>query len=416
MDSNARLMVQYWALSRIPSGSAVDTFLCLAAGCSLMDYLALALARAMYAGISYAVGKLRDGHKGSQTQNAYCRLLDLVIEGETPARRPACKTAFESWITAGQATEPAKWYRPYRSTPAVEWTLQECLDKVRGEMQDNNETLHDLILAASLHCNVISAEARTLLLNCARDLGISENEVEKLVFERVFKVPLHACIYISYWAMQKSDALTPSRVHGLRLELDAAGVDAEAERSLLKLFDVASGGLEYAASTLNRFVRGLSADAGEQVATYASGAMTRPIGRPNILDGLGTEIGFLNTTVVMADEVCCLLEQPLKDILANALFRCLNDVIDSTEEERVEDADKERASEPSDDIARDLAELDLGPDADWGDIRTAYRALSKMFHPDALTSKNLHPDMTRFGEERFKKISEAYARLRANYQ
>jgi curved DNA-binding protein CbpA len=64
-----------------------------------------------------------------------------------------------------------------------------------------------------------------------------------------------------------------------------------------------------------------------------------------------------------------------------------------------------------DELRRCLEILELSPGAAWADVRSRYRFLAKVFHPDRFA----HDDAARIEAElRFKKINEAYHRLAAN--
>jgi curved DNA-binding protein CbpA len=64
-----------------------------------------------------------------------------------------------------------------------------------------------------------------------------------------------------------------------------------------------------------------------------------------------------------------------------------------------------------DELRRCLEVLELSPGAAWADVRSRYRFLAKVYHPDRFA----HHDAARIEAElRFKKINEAYHRLAAN--
>jgi hypothetical protein len=64
-----------------------------------------------------------------------------------------------------------------------------------------------------------------------------------------------------------------------------------------------------------------------------------------------------------------------------------------------------------DELRRCLEILELSPGAAWADVRSRYRFLAKVFHPDRFA----HDDAARIEAElRFKKINEAYRHLAAN--
>jgi len=64
-----------------------------------------------------------------------------------------------------------------------------------------------------------------------------------------------------------------------------------------------------------------------------------------------------------------------------------------------------------DELRRCLEVLELSPGAAWADVRSRYRFLAKVFHPDRFA----HDDAARIEAElRFKRINEAYNRLAAN--
>jgi curved DNA-binding protein CbpA len=64
-----------------------------------------------------------------------------------------------------------------------------------------------------------------------------------------------------------------------------------------------------------------------------------------------------------------------------------------------------------DELRRCLEILELSPGAAWADVRSRYRFLAKVFHPDRFA----HDDAARIEAElRFKKINEAYRHLTVN--
>jgi hypothetical protein len=64
-----------------------------------------------------------------------------------------------------------------------------------------------------------------------------------------------------------------------------------------------------------------------------------------------------------------------------------------------------------DDAENHYQVLDLGRDADAGDIKRAYHALAKRFHPDRF-HKNAHPALYARVEDTFARISQAYETLK----
>jgi len=61
-------------------------------------------------------------------------------------------------------------------------------------------------------------------------------------------------------------------------------------------------------------------------------------------------------------------------------------------------------------------ELGLSKDASWEDVQCAFRRLSKKYHPDVLTSKDLSPEIVNLASEKFKSIQAAYQRLKKAYE
>ena len=52
--------------------------------------------------------------------------------------------------------------------------------------------------------------------------------------------------------------------------------------------------------------------------------------------------------------------------------------------------------------------LGLENNADMSEVKKAYRKLVSEYHPDKVVSKGLPDDFTRFAEEKFREINEAY--------
>ena len=60
------------------------------------------------------------------------------------------------------------------------------------------------------------------------------------------------------------------------------------------------------------------------------------------------------------------------------------------------------------DLSHHYAMLGLENDAEMADVKKAYRKLVSEYHPDKVVSKGLPEDFTRFAEEKFREINEAY--------
>ena len=68
---------------------------------------------------------------------------------------------------------------------------------------------------------------------------------------------------------------------------------------------------------------------------------------------------------------------------------------------------------PSDNISEaDFRTLGIDPDSDQSEVKRAYRALAKRWHPDRHHSKPF--EVRALAEERFKRINEAYRRVSSN--
>jgi len=61
------------------------------------------------------------------------------------------------------------------------------------------------------------------------------------------------------------------------------------------------------------------------------------------------------------------------------------------------------------DVSHHYAVLGLENGADLAEVKKAYRRLAAEYHPDKVVSKGLPEDFTRFAEQKFKEINEAYA-------
>lgn len=61
------------------------------------------------------------------------------------------------------------------------------------------------------------------------------------------------------------------------------------------------------------------------------------------------------------------------------------------------------------DISHHYAVLGLENGAGLAEVKKAYRKLAAEYHPDKVVSKGLPEDFTRFAEQKFKEINEAYA-------
>ncbi len=67
------------------------------------------------------------------------------------------------------------------------------------------------------------------------------------------------------------------------------------------------------------------------------------------------------------------------------------------------------------DLKKDyLKALGLGPDATLEEVKKAYREMSKKFHPDVISGKDLDEEFIAFATERFRKIQEAFEYLKEN--
>ena len=75
--------------------------------------------------------------------------------------------------------------------------------------------------------------------------------------------------------------------------------------------------------------------------------------------------------------------------------------------------ERERQQQASDVARLDkyYAILKIKPGASLDEIRTAYRNLAKIFHPDRLSGKDLGPDFIALATEKFQQIEEAYHEL-----
>lgn len=63
------------------------------------------------------------------------------------------------------------------------------------------------------------------------------------------------------------------------------------------------------------------------------------------------------------------------------------------------------------DLSHYYAVLGLENGADLAEVKKAYRRLAAEYHPDKVVSKGLPEDFTRFAEQKFKEINEAYAAI-----
>jgi DnaJ like chaperone protein len=63
------------------------------------------------------------------------------------------------------------------------------------------------------------------------------------------------------------------------------------------------------------------------------------------------------------------------------------------------------------DLSHHYAVLGLEVDAGLAEVKKAYRKLAAEYHPDKVVSKGLPEDFTRFAEQKFKEINEAYATI-----
>jgi len=57
--------------------------------------------------------------------------------------------------------------------------------------------------------------------------------------------------------------------------------------------------------------------------------------------------------------------------------------------------------------------LGVGKDASWDDIRAAYHALNKVYHPDVYASVNLPPEVSSYLDARTKQINAAFRVLKS---
>ena len=62
-------------------------------------------------------------------------------------------------------------------------------------------------------------------------------------------------------------------------------------------------------------------------------------------------------------------------------------------------------------MASHLKVLGHNPGATVDDIKTAYRELSKKFHPDVISGKGLDEEFVQFATRRFQQIQESYGYL-----
>lgn len=60
------------------------------------------------------------------------------------------------------------------------------------------------------------------------------------------------------------------------------------------------------------------------------------------------------------------------------------------------------------DLSHHYATLGLDDGAEMSDVKKAYRKLVTEYHPDKIVSKGLPEDFTKFAEEKFREINEAY--------
>ena len=60
------------------------------------------------------------------------------------------------------------------------------------------------------------------------------------------------------------------------------------------------------------------------------------------------------------------------------------------------------------DLSHHYAMLGLENNADMSEVKKAYRKLVSEYHPDKIVSKGLPEDFTRFAEQKFREINEAY--------
>jgi DnaJ like chaperone protein len=57
--------------------------------------------------------------------------------------------------------------------------------------------------------------------------------------------------------------------------------------------------------------------------------------------------------------------------------------------------------------------LECSPGADFKEVKRKYRKKAKEFHPDNVISKGLPEEFVDFAEQEFKKINEAYEKIKA---
>jgi len=63
------------------------------------------------------------------------------------------------------------------------------------------------------------------------------------------------------------------------------------------------------------------------------------------------------------------------------------------------------------DLSHHYAVLGLADGADPAEVKKAYRRLAAEYHPDKVVAKGLPEDFTRFAEQKFKEINEAYVAI-----
>ena len=59
-------------------------------------------------------------------------------------------------------------------------------------------------------------------------------------------------------------------------------------------------------------------------------------------------------------------------------------------------------------IGKYYATLGCGPSVSDDELKQRYRELSKQYHPDRISSKDLAPDFHKFAKEKFQEVQNAY--------
>jgi len=67
------------------------------------------------------------------------------------------------------------------------------------------------------------------------------------------------------------------------------------------------------------------------------------------------------------------------------------------------------------DLSHHYAVLGLEAEAEFGEVKKAYRRLVSEYHPDKIVSKGLPEDFVKFAEQKFREINEAYETIRKEH-